>query len=120
MKRKAPSRRAFVATVRCAAFAVLAAGCWPPPDVPPTDPPGEDCGGLLGLPCDRGEFCNFPLDALCGAADATGVCESVPDACDTQYDPVCGCDDVTYSNACTAHAAGVSVAKEGECAPSTP
>ena len=36
--------------------------------------------------------------------------------CTEQYEPVCGCDDVTYSNSCYADAAGVSVWTVGECA----
>lgn len=31
------------------------------------------------------------------------------------YDPVCGCDDVTYSNTCLATASGVLNWIEGEC-----
>tara|TARA_B100002019_G_scaffold185027_1_gene159750 strand:+ start:282 stop:497 length:216 start_codon:yes stop_codon:yes gene_type:complete len=39
-----------------------------------------------------------------------------PDAvCVEIYDPVCGCDDVTYSNACYATASGVSTWTDGEC-----
>ncbi len=78
--------------------------------------PVQHCGGIAGLACDRGEFCNYSLEALCGAADQTGVCETIPEVCVTDdYTPVCGCDDKTYSNACNAHAAGVSVALLGEC-----
>ena len=88
-------------------------------DTDPGDPnepgDGSDCGGLLGRACDDGEFCNYPVDAICGAADATGTCQTMPDACDAVYDPVCGCDDMTYGNDCEAHAAGVSVASYGEC-----
>lgn len=79
---------------------------------------GGDCGGLLGLSCADGEFCNFPVEAICGAADATGVCEVIPQACTRELNPVCGCDGSTYSNACIARSAGVSVSSLGECAPS--
>ncbi|MCO6438047.1 MAG: hypothetical protein J5J06_13220 [Phycisphaerae bacterium] len=35
--------------------------------------------------------------------------------CLAVYDPVCGCDGVTYSNECEAICAGVSIAHPGEC-----
>ncbi|MBL4755452.1 MAG: Kazal-type serine protease inhibitor family protein [Flavobacteriales bacterium] len=35
--------------------------------------------------------------------------------CTHDYDPVCGCDGVTYSNACRASCEGVSSTKKGEC-----
>jgi hypothetical protein len=76
---------------------------------------GETCGGLQGLACDEGEYCHYLPGSMCGAADQTGICRAFPEACDTNYLPVCGCDDMTYGNACEAAAAGVSVASEGEC-----
>ncbi len=79
---------------------------------------GVVCGGLGGAGCAAGEYCDFPVSAQCGAADQTGKCALTPEACDTNLAPVCGCDDVTYSNACAAASAGVSVAAEGECATS--
>ncbi len=80
-------------------------------------PGGTTCGGLQGLSCDKGEYCDFTPDALCGAADQTGTCQPMPQICDTLYAPVCGCDDKTYGNDCEAARAGVSVAAKGECAP---
>jgi len=74
------------------------------------------CGTIAGIACPRGTYCDYGV-GQCGVADAAGVCRAVPRACTTVHDPVCGCDGVTYSNACEAARAGVSVDHAGACVP---
>lgn len=83
--------------------------------IEPPEPEGTICGGHLGQPCADDEFCAFEPQAICGWADATGVCTDRPDACIALYDPVCGCDGQTYGNSCNAASAGTSVQHDGEC-----
>lgn len=56
-------------------------------------------------------YCGKPQNA-CGAA---GVCRQKPELCQDIVKPVCGCDGVTYVNACFAAQSGASVSSTGEC-----
>ena len=80
---------------------------------------GKNCGGIAGLKCGTGEYCNFPVSTKCGAGDQFGQCAKQPSACTKELHEVCGCDGVTYSNPCLAASAGVSVISEGACSGSS-
>lgn len=78
---------------------------------------GEFCGGFAGFTCDSNEWCDYDdsTGTACGAADGGGTCQGRPENCAQVFDPVCGCDGMTYSNECVANAAGTDILATGPC-----
>ena len=69
---------------------------------------------VLFYACEKNNNCvsipSFP-SGIC--IDSTLVNDSI--VCTTEYDPVCGCDGVIYSNSCYADGSGVVSYVSGEC-----
>ena len=76
---------------------------------------GTMCGGVAGLTCGLGEFCDFG-NGQCGAGDQQGQCTLAGGALCLEQ-PVCGCDGKTYSTACEAHQNGVDTISTTSCIP---
>ena len=79
---------------------------------------GKRCGGIVGIACDRGLFCQLKTGS-CRSADTFGTCTRVPRLCPKIFLPVCGCDGKTYANDCQRLTVRVQKNHNGRCRPST-
>lgn len=61
--------------------------------------------------CPEGYYCAKDV----GDCDGVGVCLPIPTGCPELDEPVCGCDNRNFANACEAASVGVNVAHVGRC-----
>lgn len=84
---------------------------------PPAEPAevGEKCDEQW-VACVGGAFCDHGNQDFPGCGEL-GVCVAVPDTCDPDPRPVCGCDGQLYDSPCAAAMAGVGQSGAVGCAP---
>jgi hypothetical protein len=67
--------------------------------------------------CGDGTFCS-QANGVCDTSRALGFCLPIPPDCpESTQSPVCGCDNVTYLNACQASQHGQSLSAGNACVP---
>jgi hypothetical protein len=86
--------------------------CAKPPAVCIGNPP-PTCNN--GQACPSGRVCDLNTPRRCAASGASGICIELPTACTRIYQPVCGCDGVTYGNDCERRRARAQLDHEGAC-----
>ena len=72
------------------------------------------------LSCENSKNLPTPYDCVIPPLVQSGICIDSnlignADECIEIYDPVCGCDGVTYDNYCVADSSGINSYVDGEC-----
>ena len=94
---------------------ILVCCCFFGPQIAVAVESGAACGGSAGTKCSGpDDYCDVGV-GKCQPSGAAGQCKTKPRICTMDFTPVCGCDAVTYSNACSAASAGATVDHAGEC-----
>ena len=62
--------------------------------------------------CTKGEFCAYDYKEC---DSFSGYCKPIEEGCSTDFSATCGCDGITYQNACEVHASAVSIRFDGAC-----
>ncbi|KAM3571114.1 hypothetical protein VYU27_006825 [Nannochloropsis oceanica] len=78
---------------------------------------GGACKPSVDILCSEGFYCTF-APGTCGSETGEGICVAQPSSCvpdPSTAHPVCGCDGHSWSTACNAAMAGVSVKAEMDC-----
>ena len=75
---------------------------------------GEVCGGIVGIACDMGLYCDYP-PGKCQVADLSGRCETAPEMCTAIYKPVCDCEGKEYGNDCLRKLRRARKSHDGPC-----
>ena len=68
---------------------------------------------LMGCSKDENNCVSTPIASSGNCIDSTLIDPNM--MCTDQWEPVCGCNGVTYSNSCYATNAGVTTYVDGEC-----
>jgi len=72
------------------------------------------------LSCEKSKNLPDPYDCVTPPLVQSGICIDSnlignSDECIEIYDPVCGCDGITYDNYCVADSSGITSYVAGEC-----
>jgi hypothetical protein len=80
----------------------------------------RSCRCSDGRCCGLDQLCEIPTGACLTDGLPDGVCLPRPDACPDIDRPVCGCDEITYSNDCYRQLARTPKRAEGVCVGTCP